>query len=1129
MRLRTTPADLLLQLPRQASVLDQEATFRQAITAIARAASALAPPVLDGTEGRPLEGAVQIASDRGWLDRLDWIAPGSAAVALYEISSALPTGPIKRDVRRRVFSLLYEGNAATFVPVATRIALGQAAPLSTPTLKARVALAMELPVGSNINVAPLALTLVTRSGLHEVWADKASMGALPSRRLAAQLYEHAAREAVLRYQLGDPGPRNQLFSSQNYAILLRLLKDREPLVWRHAAVARGLLAAIHPDVRHEVEQSLDPTLSITEWRRGIVSLTASMVLGDDEAHRSVLSVLRGPVGKKDPGIFPVVMLGLARVIEFEPDRAESVLDFLAVTKRPDVAVALSDLLTHVRDPNFALAATAILREALSEAAKKQNLVERSLFSRAIRVLRKVEQEDFDLMARVQRALGRFETEGARPAFEEAQKALEEAHDIAAFVEASDPNDSVSLGTATGGLLDLDAGAFERPVLSNLLLLARRPGEPEGTVGPLERLENRIGKWILDGIENAGRSLWSRDLGLADQRRLLVLLHLVDAESAGGEDQSRPLVARLQRAVRVLLERLESGPDSSVHRVLCAALARTLDAAVRESVVQPADLVLAIAKKLTDHFSVQTIAEASTAPDVAVPLNALSRFVTPDSTDVPSESPEPSLALSYLSERAPQDEVSDTLHRVTRVLSLSAEIGGGGGYRAEATRRLLFGLGRALESIALARGQTELVEPREAGPAVLEELSRIVYDLERMIRAAERRVLGDGHESRPSGNFEDIQLSAVVERGVSSGSPASADEVAHALEFLVRPLPPSLGQIVEQVVFPIHQLPLESRSDSMPVPLVERKAALPDWLLPKRTIGSFFVLRPLGAGGVSSVFVARRVEERANQRAESFALKVPEYDPSTARSMSEQEFFQMFREEAGALLALPPHNNLSRFVTFDLAARPKPILVMELIRGTALDRLIRSQSLTLRRVITYLDGILSGLEAMHAFDVGHLDLKPSNVILRGGKVPVLVDFGLSGKKLRPGCGTIEYTAPEVLGVVPDGYSPTAPAADIYAFGCLTYEMLTGRLLFDAPDELSLVGRHVSHDGWVSELDEFSKVKSCFEVARVIGNCLRHDARNRPSASTLRNQITSALVSLADHAWPLPPSPHALSAE
>ena len=175
-----------------------------------------------------------------------------------------------------------------------------------------------------------------------------------------------------------------------------------------------------------------------------------------------------------------------------------------------------------------------------------------------------------------------------------------------------------------------------------------------------------------------------------------------------------------------------------------------------------------------------------------------------------------------------------------------------------------------------------------------------------------------------------------------------------------------------------------------------------------------MLRTIGKGGVGSVFVVKRIEERNDRAAPCFALKVPEFDAQAARHMSETAFLQMFRSEATALLSLPTHRNLARFETFDLGARPKPILVMELIRGAGLDRLIRSRSLTIESALKYLDGILAALEAMHGAGVGPLDIKPSNVILRDGQTPVVVDFGLRGSKLRHGSGALGYYAPDTLG-------------------------------------------------------------------------------------------------------------------
>src|SRR5690606_29169213 len=116
----------------------------------------------------------------------------------------------KRELRRRVFSRLYEGTAATFVAVASRMALGAASPLESPTMRARVALCLDLPAGTSVNTAPLALALATRPELRGQWLTAPSTQALPARRLAAQLLEHAAREAVFRHQLGDAQPLSAL-------------------------------------------------------------------------------------------------------------------------------------------------------------------------------------------------------------------------------------------------------------------------------------------------------------------------------------------------------------------------------------------------------------------------------------------------------------------------------------------------------------------------------------------------------------------------------------------------------------------------------------------------------------------------------------------------------------------------------------------------------------------------------------------------------------------------------------------------------------------------------------------------------------------------------------------------------
>ena len=244
--------------------------------------------------------------------------------------------------------------------------------------------------------------------------------------------------------------------------------------------------------------------------------------------------------------------------------------------------------------------------------------------------------------------------------------------------------------------------------------------------------------------------------------------------------------------------------------------------------------------------------------------------------------------------------------------------------------------------------------------------------------------------------------------------------------------------------------------------------LPAWLPQARTLGGFYVRRALGAGAGGSVFVVNRVAERRDDNAERLALKVPDYSGSAARTLSEDEFMRMFRQEAGALLTVPAHPNIARFVTFDAGARPKPVLVMELVNGPTLQRVLAKGDMDCPRALDILDGIMAALATMHSVGVGHLDLKPSTVVLREtlpgqSEGPVLVDFGLAGRHIRPGCGSGAYGAPEVwaTGQGDQGLSPMP--ADVYALGCVAYELMTGKVLFDAETETAMIAAHQGHDG------------------------------------------------------------------
>ena len=268
------------------------------------------------------------------------------------------------------------------------------------------------------------------------------------------------------------------------------------------------------------------------------------------------------------------------------------------------------------------------------------------------------------------------------------------------------------------------------------------------------------------------------------------------------------------------------------------------------------------------------------------------------------------------------------------------------------------------------------------------------------------------------------MTVAVARVLSEAEPSLAEHViAASLDALLAGVPAAIGALASAVVWRMVELPKEGRRPDSKSMLVAE--ALPAWLSPRRAIGGFHVVRSLSSGAVGSVFVATRLEDRGDESAERFALKVPEYSATAARSLSEAEFLKLFREEASALMALPHHPNLARFVTFDAGCKPKPILVMELVEGTTLESLLQARGLSMARALRIVEDVLSGLQAMHAVGVGHLDLKPSNAVLRGGEEAVLVDFGLSGKHIRPGCATGPYGAPEVWGAFGERADSVAP--------------------------------------------------------------------------------------------------------
>jgi hypothetical protein len=266
------------QLPHAASEEERRSLWRQGMATLARAALEQQPVPLEGIDPKLLLEAVRTAFGSSLVDDLDWLSPPAAAAAVYELAAAIPMGPERWRLGRQVLTRLYGGDAETFVVLATSLAAESKRTLTGAPIRARVALALELPLGCPVSSDGLALALLSRPDLRREWLSDPSTGSLPSRRLAARMLERAARECARRVAQGDSGSLRAFQEPAVRSAWKLLLSDRESLVWRHVAIARGLLSKADGELADEIKHHLDPSLTPTEWRRAAVSLTASIAL-----------------------------------------------------------------------------------------------------------------------------------------------------------------------------------------------------------------------------------------------------------------------------------------------------------------------------------------------------------------------------------------------------------------------------------------------------------------------------------------------------------------------------------------------------------------------------------------------------------------------------------------------------------------------------------------------------------------------------------------------------------------------------------------------------------------------------------------------------------------------------------
>src|SRR5215813_12141068 len=257
-------------------------------------------------------------------------------------------------------------------------------------------------------------------------------------------------------------------------------------------------------------------------------------------------------------------------------------------------------------------------------------------------------------------------------------------------------------------------------------------------------------------------------------------------------------------------------------------------------------------------------------------------------------------------------------------------------------------------------------------------------------------------------------------------------------------------------------------------------------------GKYEVIRKIGGGGFGEVYEAR---DPVIKR--SVAIKTCQVDDPEVRTRFAQE-----AELAGKL----HHRNLTTIHDFGSEGSVL-YLVCEFLPGEDLDKIIeRGDELTLRQKIEILIGIAYGLGHAHDAGIVHRDVKPANVRILPDATVKIMDFG-AAKSLyaereltRTGMtlGTSAYLAPEqVRGEAVDRRT------DIYAFGVLAYELLTGRRPFSRPTQAALLDAIVKEEP--SPLAEGPQGIPP-RLATIIGQTMRKSQSQRPpSLDSVRREL------------------------
>jgi eukaryotic-like serine/threonine-protein kinase len=268
------------------------------------------------------------------------------------------------------------------------------------------------------------------------------------------------------------------------------------------------------------------------------------------------------------------------------------------------------------------------------------------------------------------------------------------------------------------------------------------------------------------------------------------------------------------------------------------------------------------------------------------------------------------------------------------------------------------------------------------------------------------------------------------------------------------------------------------------------------LAPGIRLGSYEVLAPIGAGGMGEVYRAR--DTRLHR---DVAIKIlPEL------FAADPDRLMRFEREAKTLAALN-HPNIAHVYGVEESPGGRA-LVMELVDGDDLAQQLARGPLPVDQALAVARDVAAALEAAHEAGIVHRDLKPANIKVRPDGTVKVLDFGLAKVAEPLGAGTDAahsptFTSPALtqMGVVLGTAAYMAPEqargkavdkrADIWAFGCVLYELLTGRVAFAGETMTDTLAAIMTRDLDLDALPSGTPPA----VRRLLARCLERDPKQR----------------------------------